>query len=264
MRCEAVDDNVMRLRWEREQTLLGLAPGTPDEELAVGGLAALAIPPTVRICVLPGDPDAVAVPPQDPATVIPQLITVPCGRQLPRHAMVRGTSSGYVGVSYAGEDGLWRCFAAVRWHGGVDFFLGDQGGREWDIPAAAFRRRVVYLQIAVCWAWAAFDLQREMVERFTAGGPFRAIVAVAHTSGASLGTFGAGCAEPGRTGFWDQPTAVDQHVLLLEDLAEWPDAVGVEALALPVRCAAGPSVRRAWRTPSGPDRSERREFRPRW
>jgi hypothetical protein len=264
MRCEAVDDDVMRLRWEREQALLGLAPDTPDEELAVGGMAALAIPPTVRICVLPGDPDALAVPPQDPATAIPQLITVPCGRQLPPHAIVRGTSSGYVAVSYAGEDGLWRSFTAVRWHGGVDFFLGDQGGREWDIPAAAFRRRVVYLQIAVCWAWAAFDLQREMVERFTVGGPFRAIVAVAHTAGASLGTFGAGWAEPGSTGFWDQPTAVDQHVLLLEDLAEWPDAAGVEGLALRFGARldlafGGPGGRHLDRT--GPDEGK---FRPRW
>jgi hypothetical protein len=33
-----------------------------------------------------------------------------------------------VAVSYAGEDGLWRSFTAVRWHGGVDFFPGDQGG----------------------------------------------------------------------------------------------------------------------------------------
>ena len=42
-----MDDDVVRLRWEREQALLGLAPNTPDEEFAVGGLAALAIPPTV-------------------------------------------------------------------------------------------------------------------------------------------------------------------------------------------------------------------------
>jgi hypothetical protein len=150
MRCE-VDDDVVRVCWEREQALLGLAPDTPDEEFAIGGMAALAMPPTVRICVLPGDPYAVAVPPQNPATVIPQLITVPCGRQLPHLGTVRGTSSGYVAVSYSSEDGLWRSFVAVRWHGGADFFLGDQGGRKWDFPPGP-RRRVVYLQKAVCWA----------------------------------------------------------------------------------------------------------------
>ena len=122
---------------------------------------------------------------------------------------------------------------AVYWYGGVDFFLGDQGGRDRDMEfPPGSRQRVVYLQKAVGWAWAAFDLQREMVERFTVGGPFRTIVAVAHASGAILGIFGARQPYPGSTGFWDQPTAVEQHVLLLEDLAEWPDTVGVEALAL--------------------------------
>jgi hypothetical protein len=92
--CEVVDDDVVRVGWEREQALLGLAPDRTDAEFAVGGLAALAVQPTVRICVLQGDPYAVAISPQNPATVIPQLITVPCGRQLPHHGMVRGTSTG--------------------------------------------------------------------------------------------------------------------------------------------------------------------------
>jgi hypothetical protein len=86
---------------------------------------------------------------------------------------------------------------------------GDQGGREWDYLSGS-RRRVVYLQKAVGWAWAAFDLQREMIERFAVGGPFREIVAVAHASWASLGTLGAGWAEPASAGFWGQPTAVEQ------------------------------------------------------
>ncbi len=187
----SVDEGVVRAGWEREQALLGFAPDTPDDEFSVGGLAGLATPPTVRICLLPGDLYTVAIPPQEPATVIPQLITLPCGWQLPHHGTVRGTSRGYVAVSQSGEKGPWRSFVAVAWHGGVDFFLGDQGGREWDAPPGS-RRRLFYLQKVIGWAWAAFDLQREMVERFTVGGPFRAIVAVAHTSGASLATFGAG------------------------------------------------------------------------
>ena len=179
-----------------------------------------------------GDPYAVAVTPQNPVAVIPQPITVPCGRELLHHRTVRGVSSGYVALSPSGEDGQWRSFCAVHWHGGVDFFLGDEGGNEWAPAATGFRRRVVYLQKAVRWIWAAFDLQREMVERFTVSGPFRAIVAVAQTSGASLVAFGAGWPEQVSTGFGGQPTAVDRHVLLLEDVAEWPDAAGVEALAL--------------------------------
>lgn len=260
---EALDDEAIRACWDREQALLGFAPDTPDEAFAAGGLASFAMPPTVRICVLVGDPYAVAVPPQNPVNVIPQPITVPCGRELPHHGTVRGMSSGYVALSPSGEDGQWRSFGAVHWHGGVDFFLGDQGGSEWAV-ATGFRRRVVYLQKAVGWVWAAFDLQREMVERFAVGGPFRAIVAVAQASGASLGTFGAGWPEPSSTGFWGQPTAVDRHVLLLEDLAEWPDAAGVEALALRfgarLDLAFGGSGDRHLDR-GGPDSGK---FRPRW
>lgn len=226
-----MDTEIVKQRWQREQALLGLARNTPAEQFAAGGLGALAVPPTVRIAVIPGDPCAQIIPGQDPAAVIPQLTTLPGGQQLPHLGVVRGTSSGYVGYSHAREDGLWRSFAAVHWHGGVDFFPGDQGGREWDVPLGS-RRRVVYLLQSVTWARVAFDLQRQMVGQFTVAGPFRAILGVAHAAGASLGNLGAGWPEPGGAGFWDGPTAVEQQVLLQEDIPEWPDAAGGEALAL--------------------------------
>ena len=65
-----------------------------------------------------GDPYAVAVQPQNPVAVIPQPITVPCGQELLHHRTVRGVSSGYVALSPSGEDGQWRSFCAVHWHGG--------------------------------------------------------------------------------------------------------------------------------------------------
>ena len=55
-----VDHDTVERRWEREQALLGLAPGTPGEEFARGGLATLAVDPTVRITVPPGDPSCAA------------------------------------------------------------------------------------------------------------------------------------------------------------------------------------------------------------
>jgi hypothetical protein len=225
-------DEVVRARWEREQALLGLARDTSAEQFAAGGLAGLAVPPTARIVVLPGDPCALAVPPQDPNTVIPQFITAPGGLQLPQQEAIRGTSSGYVGVPYSGDGGLWRSFVAVNWHGGVDFFLGDQGGRERRDLSSDSPLRIIYLSRAVGWAWAAFSLQREIAERFMVSGPFRAIVAMAHAAGASLGMLGAGRTDPVSEGVWGQPTAVEQSVLLQEDLVEWPDETGVEALAL--------------------------------
>jgi hypothetical protein len=178
-----VDSKVIaRQRWGREQALLGLARDSPDDEFAAGGLGALAAPPTVRIVVLPADPDLQCVPGLDPAEVVPQLATLPDRQQLPQLDQVRGTSSGYVRYPYSGDNGPWRSFAAVHWHGGVDFFLGSQGGHEWEDPAGP-RRRVVYLLQAIAWTRAAFDLQRQIIERFPVAGPFRAILGVARAIG---------------------------------------------------------------------------------
>jgi hypothetical protein len=115
--CELVDGGGVKLGWEREQAFLGLARDTPDEEFARGGLAALAVEPTVRITVLPGDPSAQPVPAETPDTVIPKVITLPDGGRLPYAVNVRGTSSGYVGFTTTGGDGQWTRFHAVCWHG---------------------------------------------------------------------------------------------------------------------------------------------------
>ena len=143
---------------------------------------------------------------------------------------MRGTSSGYVGYT-AGDGGRWQSFDAVHWHGGVDVFLGPEGGRKWEYPAG-FTGRVIFLRKTVGWAWAAFDLQRQMVERFGIAGPFRVILAVAGTAGAVLGMLGAGWPEPGSAGLPGRPTAIEPRVLLLEDLDEWPDEKGDMELAL--------------------------------
>ncbi len=225
-----VDGDAVERRWEREQALLGLAREAPEEEFARGGLAAFAVDSAVRIVVLPGDPSAQLVLAETPETVIPKVITLPFGGQLPLHETVRGTSSGYVGFT-TGNDGRWKSFDAVHWHGGVDVFLGAEGGRTWEVSPGS-PRRVIFLRRCTGWAWGAFDLQRQMVERYKITGPFRAIFGIADTAGAVLGNVGAGWAEPGSPGVWDLPTAIEPHVLLQEDLAEWPDEKGVEELAL--------------------------------
>jgi hypothetical protein len=161
---------------------------------------------------------------------MPKVITLPFGGQLPSHGAVRGTSSGYVGFT-SGSGGQWRSFDALLWHGGVDVFPGAEGGRTSEISPGS-RRRVIFLRMCIGWAWGAFDLQRQMVERYEVAAPFRVILGIADTAGALLGNVGAGWAEPGSPGVWDLPTAIESRVLLLEDLAEWPDEKGVEELAL--------------------------------
>jgi hypothetical protein len=102
-----------------------------------------------------------------------------------------------------------------------------------------------------------------MVERYEVAGPFRAIVAVANTAGAVLGQLGAGWNEPGAASIFGAPTAIESRVLLVEDVAEWPDEKGVEEMAL--RFAArvdlafgGPGTRNL---DCGPEPGR---FTPRW
>lgn len=227
--CELVEDGAVMRRWEREQAFLGLARDTPDETFARGSLAALAVEPTVRITVIPGDLSAQPVPAAQPDEVIPRELILPGGSRLPTAGLPRGTSSGCVAFTTIGSEERWARFHAVGWNGGVDVFLGDEGGRTWDL-GPGFAGRVYFLRRSVGWAWAAFDLQRRMVERYAVAGPFRAILGIAHTAGAVLGNLATGWPEP--TAGYGTPIAVESRVLLTEDVESWPDEENVGNLAL--------------------------------
>jgi hypothetical protein len=79
------------------------------------------------------------------------------------------------------------------------------------------------------WAWAAFSLQRQIVDQYQLSGPFRAVLGVADTSGAVLGHFGADWREPEA---FDDSRALEHRVLLLVDLTDWPDEAGVRDMAI--------------------------------
>jgi len=226
--CERTVDDTQEMCWEHEQSALGMTRTTPDKEFAAGGLATLAVQPTIRVVVLPGRPAAQAVPAEKPDAIIPRALAVPSGGSQPPHGRVRGTSSGYVGFTVA-DAGQWMSFYAVHWHGGVEAFLGRSGGREWE-QRSGDRVRVFYLRKCLNWTLAAFELQRQIVDRYHVAGPFRVILAAADTAGAVLGNLGAGWPEPGQD--FDTPVAIEPRVLLMEDLDEWPDQQETERLTL--------------------------------
>ncbi len=118
----------------------------------------------------------------------------------------------------------------MHWHGGVDFQLGELGGQ--DANPERGLPRLIWLRRTVAWTWGAFGFQQKVIRRFGIEGPFRAIIGVADTAQAGLADLGTGWADPGGPGSPGAPAAVDQQVLLQEDLPQWPDADGVQALAL--------------------------------
>ena len=76
------------------------------------------------------------------------------------------------------------------------------GGRQFPVSQHG-AQHVAFLQKCVGRAWRAFDLQRQMVERYQVDGPFRAILGVADTAGAILGHLGAGW--PGPASLFGRP-----------------------------------------------------------
>ena len=84
---------------------------------------------------------------------------------------------------------------------------------------------MIFLQGCLRWAWAAFAFERQIVDQYRMD-LFRAIVGVADTADAFLRDLGAGWTDQ-PDGF-DQPRAFEDHMLLLEDLDEWPDDAGIK------------------------------------
>ena len=102
--------------WAEEQDLLRLGGEQSPRGVRAGGGLAAAIDPTVRVVVLPGDLSVHQVPELEPESVIPRAVTVPNSRALPYNDVVRGSSSGYIGLARgmtADCDASMRCIGMV-------------------------------------------------------------------------------------------------------------------------------------------------------
>jgi hypothetical protein len=102
------------------------------------------------------------------------VMTLPSGEQYPYHETGPRHLQGYVGCT-TGDGNRWQSFNAVLWHGGVDVFPVIHAGRTWEVTPGS-RRLVIVFRRCVGWAWAAFDLWRQMVERYRVAAPNRDIL----------------------------------------------------------------------------------------
>ena len=174
----------------------GLGARYRGRAFARGGLVALAVDPTVRIVVLPGNPNSPQViPAVDPSQVIPQVLAVPPGHAAAapwdgtRHVeRVRGRPRPATRASCRAS---MPCTGTAAWTSSSARKAAGNGSILPDPPVRRISRRKV-----VGWLCPPFDLQRQVTERFGIAGPFRVILAVADTAGATLGMLGAGWAEP--------------------------------------------------------------------
>jgi hypothetical protein len=209
-------------RWLRYRTgqRLTIEAG---EDFALGGLGRYVDNLDLRLAFLPGDPDADGVPlDSDTFDWLKEPRSTPYGGPPPQWGnQGRATSSALVMYDQYREDAGWvRCLALHR-HGGIELSRGHF--------AYQVRETTVFpLRQIVGLAWIAAALQSEVADRWLLNSPFELAVALRNTSGAILGSFAEGWAEPG-IGFRDFPTCIEDQILLRWEV---DDRIDPEELAL--------------------------------
>jgi hypothetical protein len=236
---------LQRARWRRTRDLLRLVD--PEaEDFAIGGLARFMDEPSVRLLILPADPEATLIEfdeemwswwlqeRSDPATRRP----IKWG---PFH---RSTSNAAVIFNSYREDG-WENYLALHRNGGLEMELGGDGAHQ------RGEGRTFRLVGTVERIWFALNLYREIVERFGVEGPWEVSLALRKTEGAILEKALRGGVEPSM-GSDDPPLCLERGVLLNQEITSWPDKGKTRPLAFTIGAwiedSWGVHERRFWRT----------------
>jgi hypothetical protein len=221
---DEVVKELYRTRWRRAREALGLVDPERDS-FATGGLGGHVPQLTVRLLVLPADPEVNRIE-FDEALWEWWKGT----RQSPFEGspidwgnFLLPTSSAAVRCVSVTEE-KWDSYLALSRYGGLDMGLGRDGAAERDGV------RVFWLVRTVGRLWAALQLYREIVARFDIVGPWECSVALVNTRGGSLGNFGSGWAE------YPDPRAnpracSEPNLLFRRELIEWPGPDETRALA---------------------------------
>lgn len=152
----SIDDlRARRAEWRAYREHLGLAEGTPSDQFARGGLAALAEPLDLRIVVLPADTTATHVVPLDSDTdawLSEQRPSPHGGRSIEWGQTTYATSYALARASWYRDDQLWSQYIAVHRHGGIE--VGDTSVT-WE-PRG---QRAFALRRTVAAIWTALSFQ---------------------------------------------------------------------------------------------------------
>ena len=187
---------LVRARWRRALEPLGLQR-TGVEGFAATGLADRLETPSVRLMLLPSDPEEEVLEFDDAFTTwFESKRTIDLGDfvvSLP--GTLRRTGHALALVNLFGDE-VWGKYLAVYRSGALEYGLGEDGG--WRTQGqTAGSRRVVALSAVVARTWAFLYVAGALAERLAMSGPFLLTVAVPNTAGALLGALGEGWAQPG-------------------------------------------------------------------
>ena len=119
---------------------------------------------------------------------------------------------------YRDESNPWLGFFVLHRSGALDVALSERFGRAVD------NSKFFHLVALVGRFWAAATRYSAFVERWKLEGPFEISLGLRGTQGAQLGGVGEGWLDPLRERFGAEglPRCVEPHLLMRDELEEWP------------------------------------------
>lgn len=212
------------------------------QDFALGGLASRLRTPSVRILVLPADPEANILPVDDGLWAWMKNVQVMDvgGRNVRVGTQEIPTAHAAALVDSYGDGQPWTSYVAIHRSGAVEYGLGDRGA--WERNDSNDKLvRVFNLVSIVMRTWALLKIATAFRERVMPPDPYQLTIALRGTGGALLGNLGEGWAEP--MSFENTvPGCADSHLLWHRELTEWPDDAEAQRLAFGV----GDLIEDAW------------------
>lgn len=214
----------LRARWRRAREAVGLAGDVERGDFGIGGLARRLDAPSVRLLILPADPEKVVVEFEkelvewwksvSPDSTQPQALAWATRLALTADAAVRHDGREQEG---------WGRFIALDRQGGLEIGLGIDGARE-----TSNKVRDFLLVSIVGRIWSGLDAYRSIIDRCGVQGPWELSIALIGTSNSVMGNVASG---------WDNHFSdesnrcPDRGALHRRELDAWPDEDGCRDLA---------------------------------
>lgn len=224
MEFSILEQDALRTRWHRFRA--GLALSDPsDDAFGRAGLASNVEEPSVRLLILPRDPEADVVrfdkefwewwlaERNEPAT----------GR--PSYWLTQHRPTADAAVRYSPGNGNWERYLALRRGGALEIEGGVSCAR------TARDHRYFLLINSVGHIWYALNLYRDVVERFSLAGPWEVSLALCNTADARVTNVAKGWNDPFGFGSDTSHKITAKNLMYRKEVSSWLDLDGIKEMA---------------------------------
>lgn len=246
MKTDAHLLELQRARWHRHREAARLLD-TEDEAFATGGLARFLRETSVRLTILPVDPDGVLIEDFDAPFWEWWTQSWPNpfegARQTEWGREHRPTADAAVRYDRRDSHWDWMRYIAIHRHGGIEFGTGRDTA--WPMKSSEtgeVHRRFSLIPI-VGRVWGAMSIFEQVLRTTEQEGPWELCLALRETHNAVLGSVGAGWADAEEQLYDLQPTLCpESNILIRREIAKWPAEEELRDFALSI----GGAIEDAW------------------